>query len=217
MYTRTRTRTGAALFFVAPIVFLTGSLAHPFVRSYLERAVVANAVTASPTRWWVAHLILAVGIGLLLLEGLAIRDRLRDIGEERWSGRAVTLLILGGTLLTALVGSEVTLAAVATSGRNLLAVMEAGETASSSLISGGALLFSLGWVSFGIALQRAPMLPGVANRAAIVALTVIPIGFLIPQTTGTYIYATALLVMSWLVGYDLIREAPVPSAPRAVN
>ncbi len=41
---------------------------------------------------------------------------------------------------------------------------------------------------------------------------VISIGFLTPQTTGAYVYGTALLAVSRLVGYHMVGEDRVASA-----
>lgn len=199
-------RTGLAVLFIAPIVFLAGALAHPFVRTYLDTSVVADAVASAPNRWAVAHVALALGIGLMLLAVLVIRRRLREAGEERWSERGTTLVVLGGVLLAAVVGSEVTLAAVVTSGGDVLSVLEEAEAFSFPLFGVGVLLFVPGWLSFAVAFHRARPLPGTANRAAIVAMVAILVGFLLPQTSGTYIYGTALLVVSWLAGYNMLTD-----------
>lgn len=210
-------RGRSAVLFIAPVVFLAGALAHPFVRTYLDTSVVADAVSSAPNRWAVAHLTLAVGIGLMLLAVLVIRRRLREAGEERWSERGTTLVMLGGVLLAAVVGSEVTLAAVVTSGGDVLSVLEEVEAFSFPLFGVGVLLFVSGWLSFAVAFRRARPLPGTANRAAMVAMAAILIGFLLPQTSGTYIYGTALLGVCWLVGYEILTNGPRThgSPPRA--
>jgi hypothetical protein len=55
-------------------------------------------------------------LGLVVLAGPMIRRPAAGAGEERWSVGAMTLLVLGATLLAANAGSEVVLAAVVTSG-----------------------------------------------------------------------------------------------------
>jgi hypothetical protein len=67
MSERTRTWAGAAVLFIAPVVFLAGALAHPFVADYTRTSVVADAVRAAPGQWAVAHLLLAIGLGLMPL------------------------------------------------------------------------------------------------------------------------------------------------------
>lgn len=208
-----RGRSGILL--IAPVVFFAGALAHPFVRTYLDPSVVAQAVSSAPDRWIVAHLLLALGIGPILLAAMIIRQRLREAGEERWSERGTALVVLGGVLFAAVVGSEVTLAAVRTSGGDVLAVLEQVEPLTFPLLGVGALLFAAGWLSFAVAFHKARPLPPVANRVAIVAMMAILIGLLLPQTSGTYTYGAALLVVCWLVGYDSLKSdrAPVHETP----
>lgn len=193
-----------AKLFIAPVVFLAGAVAHPFVRTYLDTSVVAAAVSSAPNRWAVAHMLLAVGMGLILLAALVFRERLREAGEERWSERGTILIVLGGVLSAAVVGSEVTLAAVRTSGGDVLSVLEEVQALSFPLFGAGALLFASGWLSFAVAFHRSRPLPGTANRVAIVAMVAILIGFLLPQTSGTYTYGAALVAVCWLVGYDML-------------
>lgn len=203
MSERSRALAGAAVLFIAPVVFGAGIAAHPFVRSYVESDVVADAVAGAPERWHVAHLTLSIGIGLLLVAILVIRSHLRGVGEQRWSVIGTPLLIVGGTLLAGLVGAEVTLAAVVESGGDVHAVLATGVTWA---FVAGMPLFAIGWVCFAAAFWRAPLLPGVRNRVAILAMLTIPVWFLVPQTSASYAYATAILVVSWLVGHQVATD-----------
>jgi len=208
MSERTRRWAAAAVLFLAPAVFLAGVLAHPFVSDYTHTSVVADAISAAPGRWAVSHLILAIGLGLVPMAVLVIRHEFRSAGEQRWSAAGVPLLIVGGTLLGAYVGTEITLAAVVNSGGNVLAVRVADATLTAPLFLGGVLLFELGWLSFAMAFYRARILPSALNRWAMVALIAIPVAFFIPQTSGTYAYGLAILLVSWMVGYRLIAGRP---------
>jgi hypothetical protein len=194
--------------FIAPAVFLAGALAHPFVSDYTHTSVVADAVSDAPGQWAVAHLILAIGLGLMPLAVLVIRDQFRSAGEQRWSAAGVPLLIVGVTLLGAYAGTEITLAAVVNSGGNVLAVRVADATLTAPLFLGGVLLLGLGWLSFAKAFHRARILPNVLNWWAIVALVAVPIASFIPQTSGTYTYGIAILMVCWIVGYRMIAERP---------
>jgi len=209
MSERTRTWAGAAVLFITPVVFLAGALAHPFVADYTHTNVVADAVRAAPGQWEVAHLLLAIGLGLMPLAVLVIRHEFRRAGEERWSAIGVPLLIVGTTLVGTIVGTEITLAAVVDSGGDVLAVREADEALTLPLFLVGVLLFVLGWLSFAMAFYRARILPTALNWWAIVALVAIAIAFFIPQTWGTYTYGLAILMVSWLVGYRMVAERPV--------
>lgn len=204
--------TGVALF-LAPVVFLAGILAHPFVTTYRDTSVVAGAVTSAPARWALSHLFIAVGLGLLLVAVAVMRREFRDAGEQRWSVVAMPLLFVGATLLSALVGSEVTLAAVATTGQDVLAVLQASQTLTAPLYLGGALLFAAGWLTLAVAFRRVPILPSLQNRMVVVALLVVPIAMFIPQTSGTYAYGIALLVPNWLLGYRMFSVARASAIP----
>jgi hypothetical protein len=209
MSERIRTWAGAAVLFIGPAVFLAGSLAHPFVRDYMDTSVVADAVRAAPGQWAVSHVILAIGLGLVLLAVLVIREQFRSAGERRWSAVGVPLLIVGATLLGAIVGSEITLAAVVVSGGDALAVLEASATSMWPLVVGGFLFFELGWLSFAMAFYRARILPNALNWVAIVALVAIPIVSVVPQTWGTYAHGLSILTVGWMVGYRMIAERRV--------
>ena len=82
MTERTRTWAGAAILFVAPAVFLAGALAHPFVGDYTTTSVVADAVSAAPSQWAVAHLLLAIGLALMPLSVLVIRHEFHSAGSS---------------------------------------------------------------------------------------------------------------------------------------
>lgn len=208
MRDRVSARAEVAVLFLAPVAFLAGALAHPFVRSYLEIGTVAEAVIDAPLRWAAAHLTYVLGIALILLASVVISDRLQDAGEERWSRRARRLIIAGGVLMAALVGSEITLSAVVTSGGDVLRVLERAEATSLPLISIGSLLFVLGWLSFGVSLRKASFLSQRMTRLAKVALASITIGFLLPTTVSGYVYGSGLLVLNWLIAYRMISGAP---------
>ena len=66
------------MLFIGPAVFFAGSLAHPFVRDYLDATVIAAAVSAAPGQWAVSHVILAIGLGLLLLSYSAVVFKLTE-------------------------------------------------------------------------------------------------------------------------------------------
>jgi hypothetical protein len=111
---------------------------------------------------------------------------------------------VGATLLGAIVGSEITLAAVVDSGGDVLAVQEAGATLTLPLALVGFVSFDLGWLSFAMAFYRARILRGALNWGAIVPLVAIPIVSFIPQTWATYAQGLAILMVSWMVGYRVI-------------
>lgn len=214
-------RARAAVLFIAPVVLLAGVLAHPFVSNYLEIGVVAAAVSGAPDRWAAAHLILPIGMALLLLAVVVIRGEFRRAGEQRWSVMAVPLLFLGGAMWGAIAALEITYAAVANSGGEVLAVMETNEAWAVPYVLLAAPIFLLGWISLAFAFYRVPILPDTLNWVAIAAIVLIVLASFIPQTTGTYGWGVGALVVSWLVGYRIMTrasagsEAPVPTTGRA--
>lgn len=214
MSEQSRRRARAAVLFLAPVVFVAGILAHPFVRTYLESHVVAEAVRDAPGQWLAAHLTIAVGIGLVLVAVVVIRGEFRAAGEQRWSVVGTPALLVGGALLAAVVGAEVTLAAVVDTGGDVHAVLETGVTFPPFLA--GMALFALGWLCFAVAFYRVPLLPMPLNWLVIAASVAIPVAALaIPQTTGAYVYGLAVLVVSWLVGYRVLTQPLAASDMRA--
>lgn len=205
-------RARAAVLFIAPVVFLAGIVAHPFVSNYLEVGVVAAAVSGAPDRWAAAHLIIPIGMALLLLAVVVIRGEFRRAGEQRWSVVSLPLLFLGGAVWGAIAALEITYPAVAKSGGDLLAVMETNEAWIAPYLLVGASLFLLGWISLAVAFYRVPILPRAMNWVAVAAIVLIVIASLIPQTTGTYGWGIGALVVSWLVGYRIMAGASAGSA-----
>jgi len=205
-------RARAAVLFVAPVVLLVGILAHPFVDTYFETSVVAAAVSGAADRWAVAHLIIPIGMTLLLLAVTVIRGEFRRAGERLWSVIAVPLLFIGGAVWGAIAALEITYAAVAKSGGDVLALMEANAALTTPYLLGGALLFVLGWISLAVAFYRVPILPRALNWMAIAGLVVIVLGQALPGTRGTYALGIGPLVVCWLVGYRIISGAPMESA-----
>ena len=213
MPTQRPVRAGAAVLFVAPVVLFAGLLAHPYVSSYLDTATIAGAVIGAPMRWAWSHLVITLGLGLLLVAVMVIRRRLRDAGEQRWSAAATPLLLIGGALLAAGVGAEITLASVAVSGQDVLAVLEAGETFMGPLYLAGATLFATGWIFVAIALHRAPILPPLRRWLASTAFAVVAIALFVPQTSAAYPYGAALIVANWLIGHHILTDgSPAPAA-----
>jgi hypothetical protein len=115
---------------------------------------------------------------------------------------------MGGVLLAPVVGAEVTLAAVVDTGGDVHAVLGTGVTVPPFLAS--MALFALGWRPTG------PVAPHAADWLDIAASGAIPVAALAtPQTTGTYVYGLAVLVVSWLVGYRVLTQPPAGSDMRA--
>jgi hypothetical protein len=104
-----RRRWQAASLVIAPAVMAAGMALHPHIGNPADDeflARLASAVLADPTRWAVAHLIVAVGSGLLVLAFISLRALLRDAGEERWSPRGLPFIVMGSTFYALLPAME---------------------------------------------------------------------------------------------------------------
>lgn len=102
----TRTRYRAAITAIAPVMLAAGFLYHPFIPNLADTAAVAAAATQDTFRWGLSHLMVGVGSGFIALAFLAIRSRLRDAGEERWSAAALPFVVMGSTLFAILPGMQ---------------------------------------------------------------------------------------------------------------
>jgi xanthine/uracil permease len=120
-----RTRLRMAIVAVAPAVLLAGFAYHPYISPPTDEAAVAAAAASDTLRWQLAHVMIAIGYGLVVLAFLAVRSHLREVGEERWSALALPPIVLGSVLFVILTGMEMALAAVAETGGDAQAVQAA--------------------------------------------------------------------------------------------
>jgi cytochrome bd-type quinol oxidase subunit 2 len=118
------------------------------------------------------HLTIDVGSGFTALAFLAIRDYLRDAGEERWSVLAQPFIVMGSTLFAILPGMEfAALAAAETSGD-----VEAAQTSLFPwfvpiLLTGG-ISFVLGVLGFARGIADSHVLRPQLTRLVVAALVV---------------------------------------------
>src|SRR6185503_14673215 len=91
-------RWRAAAVAIAPLVLLAGFVYHPFLPFLTNPHAAAEAGSADTVRWGIAHLLVGVGSGCMILAFLAIRSLLREAGEDRWSIRALPFIVLGSVL-----------------------------------------------------------------------------------------------------------------------
>lgn len=150
-------RTQAAIVAIAPAVMMVGLLYHPHIGNpadadFLSR--LAAAVNADPTRWAIAHLIVALGSGFLALAFLAIRSHLREAGEERWSRMGLPFVVLGSTLYAMLPAMEFAPLAAAQSGADAQAAQAALFPWFIPTLFTSAVIFLIGACSFATAIIR---------------------------------------------------------------
>jgi hypothetical protein len=83
--------------FFAPLVVLGGLLTLPYLSNY-EESTLATEIGANTTRWNWGSLLIAAGIGMMVLVVFAARTYLRDHGEDFWSFLAVPAVTLGAAM-----------------------------------------------------------------------------------------------------------------------
>lgn len=146
---------------IAPVVMLAGLLYHPHLGNPTDDAFLANlasAVIADPMRWGIAHLLVAIGSGLVLLAFLAIRSHLRTAGEERWSVVGLPFIVMGSVLYALLPAMEFVPLAAANSGNDVQAAQAALYPWFIPTLFSSAILFLLGTVAFTFGIIRSQIL-----------------------------------------------------------
>ena len=71
-------RWRAAAVAIAPLVLLAGFVYHPFLPFLTNPHAAAEAGMADTVRWGIAHLLVGVGSGFMILAFLGIRSLLRE-------------------------------------------------------------------------------------------------------------------------------------------
>ena len=213
---RTQARWGAAVMAIAPAVMLAGFLYHPHIGNPTDADFLTNlgaAVETHPVRWAVAHLVIAVGSGLIILAFLALRAWLRAAHEEQWSAPAVPFVVMGGVFYALLPAMEFVPLAAATSGADAAAAQGALLTWFVPVLFAGAIIFLIGATCFAIAVSRVAMGGrGLARVAAagiilMAAARLVPLNFVQLHTQGLM-----GLVALWPLAYVLWTR-PEPSSP----
>jgi hypothetical protein len=181
---QTETTTGRsqpAIVAIAPVVLLAGFLLHPYIGVGLpDQNAVASAAADHPTRWGVAHLATGVGSALLILAFLAIRDRLRETGPERWSALGVPFIVMGSALYTLLPGMEFAPLAAAEAGANVEAVGEALLPWFVPMHFIGAVAFGVGVLAFRRGIAESGIVSGGLFRLVECALAVMAVARFVP-------------------------------------
>lgn len=206
-------RYRAGVVAVTPVLLLVAAAWHPYIPGRLPNdTAVAEAVLPDPTRWGLAHLAAGVAFGFAVLAFVAIRNQLREAGEQRWSGAGLPLVVLGSAVYTMLPGMELAPLAAAESGADVAAVQAALEPWFVPVLIAGAGLFVLGTVGFAAGIIRSGLLgPGTAGLV-ITALVVMAVSRLVPLVAfQLYVQGLAALVALWPLAYRIWRP-PRPAA-----
>jgi len=207
MASTSRTRWQAVAVAIAPAVMLAGFAYHPHIGDPLDTDFLARlgaAVAADPTRWAVAHYLVAVGGGLMMLALLAVRSYLREAGEDRHSAPAVPFLIMGSTLYALLPAMEFAPLAAMKSGADAAAAQGALLRWFAPTLLTSAVVFGVGAVllSLGIAKTRLPS-PAVTRLVAGALVVMAAARFVPLSVVQFYVQGVAGVVALWPLAYAM--------------
>lgn len=197
----------ALILVTAPVVMLIGGGYHPWIGNpgdpgFFE--TLSAAVAADATRWWVAHFLIAVGSGLLVIAFLAIRSYLRDAGENRWSVMGVPFIVMGSTLYALLPAMEFAPVAALRTGADGAAIQAAQMPWFGPILLTSAVLFALGVIGFVIALVRSDLLSAWLTWIVAGALVVAAASRFFPVGAAQlYVGPAAGLVALWSLAYAM--------------
>ena len=210
-------RIRSMVVFFAPLVLLGGLLTLPYVSNY-EESTLATEIGANTTRWSWGSLLIAAGIGMMVLVVFAARTYLRDHGEDFWSFLAVPAVTLGAAMLLYRFGFEgMTRAGLATPGQTgrtfVQATPEIAETLSTWRLwigVSGAGLMGLGWLTMVVSMAR-------SMRFGSAHVTLVTLGVLagiaaifIPAHWALYLLGGGAILTSWPIGERMWSDTSEP-------
>lgn len=209
-------RPEAAIVALAPAVLLAGLIYHPYIGlGPPDPAVIGRVVAADPTRWGLAHLVVAIGSGLAILAFLAIRNYLRDTNGQRWSAPGVPFIVLGSTLFTVLPGLEFAPLAAAEIGANVQETQDALFPWFFPVLIAGGLLFTVGAACFAKAIADGEILSRPLTLLVAGSLAVLGVSRFIPlAAVQFYVQAAAGVLALWPLAYLMWTQSPAPTTAR---
>jgi hypothetical protein len=202
---------------LAPVVLLVALVTHPFIATLPDEHAVAHAVAADATWWGIVHLLTAVASGLVALAFLAIRARLRDAGEERFSPWALPFVILGSTLYGVLPGLEFAPMTAVRTGGDAAATQAVLQPWFISVLATSVLLFAVGVIGFAKGIASARILSRPLTRLVVTALVVWAAARFVPLgAVQFHVQGAAGIVALWPLAIQMWRPtrlaAPTPAA-----
>jgi hypothetical protein len=207
MTSTTRARYGATSVALAPSVMLVVFVAHPFIARLPDAAAVAGAVESDTTWWGVVHLLTAVGSGLVALAFLAIRARLREAGEDRFSAWALPFVIAGSALYGLLPGLEFAPMAAARTGGDAAAAQATLEPWFISVLATSVLLFAIGILGFAKGIAASRILSRPFTRLVVTGLVVLAAARFVPLGVSQfYLQGLAGIVALWPLAFRMWQE-----------
>lgn len=215
----THARFRAAILAIAPAVVVVGHGYHPWIGSPADDGffqTLAATIAADPTRWWVTHLLIAVGSGLLILAFLALRGRLREAGEERWSVVGFPFVVMGSMLYAMLPAMEFAPLAATRAGVDAAAVQAALFPWFAPILLTSAVLFGIGVVGFVLGIVRAAIAGPVTTWIAAAALLAMAAARFFPVGAAQLHVGPAAGVLAlWPLAYAIwTRPRARPIEPR---
>jgi hypothetical protein len=214
----TTARYRTAILFIAPAVSLLGHGYHPWIGSpgdpgFFDR--LASAVSVDPSRWAVAHLLVAVGSGLLVLAFLAVHSYLRGAGEERWSVLGLPFIVMGSTLYALLPAMEFAPLGAVGAGADVAAVQMAVMPWFVPVLVTAAVLFALGTIGFAMGIARSGILSPGLTWLVVGALIVMAVTRFFPVGAAQlYVGPVAGAVALWPLGYAMWKQPQARPAGR---
>lgn len=224
MSAQTTAYSRAAILILAPAVMLAGMVYHPHIGNPFDDGFLAHlgaAVVADPLRWAVAHLLVAVGSGLIALAFLALRARLREEGEDRWSGPALPFIVMGSVLYAMPPAMEFGPLAVASTGADVQTVAATQGAMfpwfAPILLTSG-LLSLIGAAGFAVGVMRVAILSRPLALLVAASIVVMAASRLVPLSVVQFhVQAAAGVVALWPLAYAMLRppRSRPATAPRA--
>jgi hypothetical protein len=219
MTTRGRDSLRAGTVAIAPTLLLAALVYHPYLPGRLPNVeAIAAAVTSDPTRWGVAHLTAGVASAVLILAFLAIRARLHEAGEDRWSAAALPFLVFGSTLFAMLPALEFAPLAAIEAGGDVEAAQRALLPWFIPLLVAGGITFAVGMVGLALAVSHSGLLSPGLTRLVVTALVVMALSRFVPLTAVQfYLHGLAGLAALLPLAFSMWGHPamPVPAQQRA--
>ena len=148
-----------------------------------------------------------VGSGVVVLAFLAIRDYLREAGEDRWSLLGLPCIVMGSTLYTLLPGMEFAPLAAAEAGGDVQAAQAALTPWFVSILVAGAFTFAVGVFAFARGIARSGVLCPGLTRLVAGALVVMAAARFIPlASVQFYVQGAAAIVALWPLAYAMAKH-----------
>lgn len=215
MSNRFQNKSRAVIIAVTPLALLAGALVHPYLGGIPDAAALAQAVSANPTRWGIAHIIIGVGIALALLLFFFIRVHLHDKGEDVWSFWATPLATIGLALVAFMVGAEGVGGRGAAALGDVQTFFEAMEAWAVPLYLTANVLLGLGLLGFAKGISSSGMLAKKAAGIVWAGAMIATLSLFLPTGWAAHLVSVGMLAFAWPLAQRLWSESQVGAPPSA--